>query len=64
MKQKPAAPKSANTLTVIGMIVMVILSLTQLIPSLRMAGYSVFVGIAFFFIVEAVEKIPKEQSAL
>lgn len=64
MKQKAAAQKSANTLTAIGMIVMVILSLTQLIPSLRMAGYGVFVGIAFFFIVEAVAKIPKEQSAL
>ncbi len=55
--------KSA-VLTVIGLTVMLLLSLTQLIPSLRMAGFSVFVGIAFFFIVEAVAKTPKEQSGL
>lgn len=51
-------------LTVIGLIIMLLLSLTQLLPSLRLAGYSVFVGIAFFFFVEAVSKMPNYQSGL
>ena len=56
--------KTGTMLTCIGIIVMVLLSLTQLAPQLRMAGYSVFVGVALFFIVEAVTKTPKEQSGL
>ena len=55
--------KSAVLIT-IGLIVMLLLSLTQLVPSLRLAGYSVLVGIAFFFVVEAVAKTPKDQSGL
>ena len=51
-------------LSTAGWILMLVLSLTQLMPSLRWAGYSVWVGIAFFFIVEAVSKTPKEQSGL
>lgn len=47
-----------------GLIVMVLLSLTQLVPSIRIAGYSVLVGIAFFFTVESIQKTPKEESAL
>ena len=54
----------SRVLVAIGVVIMILLSLTQLIPSLRWAGYSVFVGIAFFFIVEAVAKTPKEQSGL
>lgn len=54
----------STVFTRIGLAVMILLSLTQLIPSLRLAGYSVFVGIAFFFLVEAVAKTPKAQSGL
>ena len=56
--------KKSGILITIGAIIMILLSLTQLIPSLRLAGYSVFVGIAFFFIVEGVDKTPKERSGL
>ncbi len=62
----PADAKQRNTkaLITIGLLAMILLSLTQLVPSLRFAGYGVFVGIAFFFIVEGVAKTPNAQSAL
>lgn len=56
--------KTGNTLIVVGMIIMVLLSLTQLVPTLRIAGYSVLVGIGFFFVVEAVTKTPDAHSGL
>ena len=56
--------KTSRILVTTGVIVMILLSLTQLVPALKLAGYSVFVGIAFFFIVEAVAKTPKGQSGL
>lgn len=48
-------------LTIIGLIAMLLTTLTKIIPSTTIAGYSVFIGIAFFFIVEAAEK---EQNAM
>ncbi len=51
-------------LAAIGMIVMILLSLTQLVPRLRLAGIAVLVGVAFFFIVKAVAKTPRPQSGL
>lgn len=38
--------------------------MTKMVPSTSIAGYSVFVGIAFFFIVEAAEKTPDAESGL
>lgn len=56
--------KKSAVLTLIGIAVMILLTLTKVIPSSTIAGYSVFVGIAFFFITEAVDKTRGEQSGL
>lgn len=50
--------------TVIGLIAMVLLTLTKVVPSSQIAGYSVFVGIVFFFLVEAIEKTKDAESGL
>lgn len=63
MKGSAQANKGA-VLTVIGLILMVLLTITKAVPSSSIAGYSVLVGIAFFFIVEAVEKTPDAESGL
>lgn len=63
-KGRDIPTKAGPLLTAAGLIAMILLSLTQLVPSLRLAGYAVFVGVAFFFLVEAVCKTPKEQSGL
>ncbi len=55
--------KSA-VLTAIGAAIMVLLTATKVVPSSKIAGYSVFVGLAFFFIVEAVAKTPRPESGL
>lgn len=59
-----ARTKKAKTLTIIGLAVMFLMTLTKHVPSTNIAGYSVFVGIAFFFIVEAVTKTPDSESGL
>ena len=51
-------------LTIIGLVIMTLMSLTKIMPSTAIAGYSVLVGIAFFFIIEAVDKISDEESGL
>lgn len=51
-------------LTIIGLIAMILMTLTKIVPSSQIAGYSVLVGIAFFFIVEAVAKTPPAESGL
>lgn len=51
-------------LIITGLIIMALISLTKIISSTSIAGYSVFVGIAFFFIVEAVCKTPQNESGL
>lgn len=47
-----------------GAAIMILLTDTKIVPSSNIAGYSVFVGIAFFFIVEAVAKTPNAESGL
>lgn len=56
--------KKSAVLTLIGMLVMILLTLTKVVPSSRIAGYSVFAGIAFFFITEAVGKARDSESGL
>lgn len=43
---------------------MILLTTTKVVPSSQIAGYSVFVGIAFFFIVEAAAKTRDAESGL
>lgn len=56
--------KKSAVLTLIGITVMILLTLTKVVPSSTIAGYSVFVGIAFFFITEAVCKTRGAESGL
>lgn len=56
--------KKGITITLIGIAVMILMTLTKVLPSLQIAGYSVFVGIAFFFITEAVSKTHGAESGL
>lgn len=53
-----------TALTIVGLLVMLLLTATKAVPSSQIAGYSVFVGIAFFFLVEAVEKPKHDESGL
>lgn len=46
--------KKSTVLTLLGITVMILLTLTKVVPSSKTAGYSVFVGIVFFFITEIV----------
>lgn len=54
----------STTLTIVGVIAMIILTITKIVPSSQIAGYGIFVGIAFFFIVERVEKKSGAESGL
>lgn len=56
--------KRSAVLTLIGIIIMILLTVTKMEPSSKIAGYSVFVGIAFFFITEAVAKTQSSESGL
>lgn len=56
--------KTGRLLVVIGLMVMALMTITQFFPLLRLAGYSIFAGIAFFFIVETVTKTPSAESGL
>lgn len=56
--------KKSTVITFIGIIAMILLTVTKVMPSLKMAGYSVFVGIAFFFITEAAAKTQRSESGL
>ena len=51
-------------LTIIGMALMAVLVATNFLPQVKLGQYSLLVGLAFFFIVEAVAKTPDEQSGL
>lgn len=51
-------------ITVTGLIIMILLTITKVVPSSQIAGYAVFVGIAFFFIVEAADKTQGGESGL
>lgn len=52
----------STAFTVVGLIAMILLTITKVVPSSQLAGYSVFAGIAFFFIVEAVTKTSDAES--
>ena len=56
--------KKSVVLTMIGVAIMIALTATKVVPSSKIAGYSVFVGIAFFFITEAVSKAKGPESGL
>lgn len=66
MKNQPIADndKKSTVLTLIGIAVMILLTLTKVVPSSQIAGYSMFVGIAFFFLTEAVSKTRGDESGL
>ena len=66
MKDQPVMEnnKKSLVLTIIGVAIMILLTVTKVVPSSKIAGYSVFVGIAFFFITEAVSKTPNAESGL
>ena len=63
-KQITGNNKRSAVLTLMGIAVMILLAFTKVVPSSNIAGYSVFVGIAFFFIIEAVAKTPNAESGL
>lgn len=56
--------KAASAVSYISMGVMTALSFTQLVPALEMAGIAVWVGLASFFIVEAIAGPSLKQSGL
>lgn len=56
--------KKITALTLTGITIMILLTVTKVAPSSKIAGYSVFVGIAFFFITEAAAKTRDSQSGL
>lgn len=56
--------KKSAVLTIIGMVIMILLTVTKSVPSSNIASYSVFVGIVSFFIIEAVAKTPNAESGL
>ncbi len=59
-----AKSDKSTLLTIIGLAIMALMTLTKIVPTTSIAGYSVFVGIAFFFLVEAVAKTPEAESGL
>ena len=56
--------KKSAVLTLVGMVIMILLTVTKVVPSSKIAGYSMFVGIAFFFITESVGKTRGSESGL
>lgn len=56
--------KKGNTVALAGMAVMILMTLTKIVPSSTIAGYSIFAGLAFFFITEAVTKTKGDASGL
>ncbi len=56
--------KKSTALTLTGVIVMILLTATKVVPSSNIAGFSVLAGIAFFFIAEAIAKTPRAESGL
>ena len=63
-KENNKNQRKGKILTIIGLIAMMLLTITKIVPTISIAGYSVLVGIAFFFIVEAIQKTPNEESGL
>lgn len=56
--------KKSAVLTLTGVILMILLTVTKMVPSSNIAGYSIFVGIAFFFLTEAADKTQGSESGL
>lgn len=54
----------SDSITLTGIAVMMLLTLSKVVPASTIAGYSVLVGIAFFFITEAVSKTRGDESGL
>lgn len=54
----------SKMLTIVGIAIMILLVLTKVVPTSQLAQYSLFVGLAFFFIVEGVAKTPDAESGL
>lgn len=54
----------STVFTIIGITAMILLTLTKAVPSSQIAGYAVFVGIACFFLVEALAKTKGAESGL
>ena len=63
MNSSLKADKS-KMLTIVGIAIMILLVLTKAVPALQRAQYSLFVGLAFFFVVEGVAKTPDAESGL
>lgn len=63
-QQITADNKKGFALTLTGVAVMILLTLTKIVPSSAIAGYAIFVGIAFFFLTEAATKTKGDQSGL
>lgn len=61
---RPRAEKQIRFWKSAGLAAMTLLSLTQLAPSLRWAGWSVFVGIGCFFLVEALAQTRPAESGM
>lgn len=55
---------TGKILTIVGLSIMILLVLTKIMPTSQFAQYSLFVGLAFFFIVEGVSKTPNAESGL
>ena len=54
----------SKTFTIIGICIMTLLVLTKVVPTSQLAQYAMFVGLAFFFIVESVANTPDDESNL
>lgn len=63
-REKVRMKQKSTIITLIGIILMLLLTVTKVNPSSQMASYSVFVGIAFFFITEAVARTQNPESGL
>ena len=62
---KQSGKSKGSLITLIGMIVMTVLIVVKLfMPESLFSGYALIVGIALFFVVEAVEKNPDNESGL
>lgn len=65
MKQQPAAARQTSAALIgAGIALMLLLTATKVVPSSNLAGYSVFVGIVFFFLTEAASKTRGPASGL
>lgn len=64
MNKELISAKKLKSITLLGIGLMILLTLTKINPASTIAGYSIFVGIAFFFLEEYLSKTPDEKSGL